>query len=70
MREKFSGRISSSPETFGIRMTPETSAGGCRRVKVSPGSVGGEKMRNFTDLIKALTELVKAITTLINSVKK
>ena len=51
-------------------MTPETLAGGCRRVKISPGSIGGEKMRNFIDLIKALVELVKAVTALINSVKK
>ena len=51
-------------------MTPQTSAGGCRRVKVSPGSIGGDEMRNLANLIKALIELVKALTALIDSFKK
>lgn len=50
-------------------MTRGNLPGGCHKGN-SPGKIGGEKMSNFTNLIKALTELIKAITALINSVKK
>ena len=51
-------------------MTPEIYRRGLSKGNFPPAVLGGDEMRNFTDLIKALTELVKAVTALINSFKK